>query len=88
MTLRSPAWTLGLYGDVKVVGLNNPAPGGLALAPVVGEQPYAGVLVGGVSTDYVVEHQSNNGLADVLPLLWQNPVWVFPRWMRPSRPAA
>ncbi len=67
------AWTMGLMSDVKVTALASPLPAGLSLAPVSGNVPYAGTLIGGITTDYAVENQANNGWAVALPRIWQTP---------------
>jgi Zinc carboxypeptidase len=64
------AWTYGLLRDVETVEVNTLLPDGLPLAPLAGPVSYAGSLTGAVSTQYVLEHRSNNNLAKALPLLW------------------
>jgi hypothetical protein len=63
------AWTYGMLRDVETVAVNTPL-GGLSLIPVTAPIPYAGSLTGAVSNRYLIEHQSNNNLAKVLPKLW------------------
>jgi hypothetical protein len=70
-------WTYGLMRDVETVPVADATfPGSLSLVPVTDPVPYKGALVGGVSSRYVLEHQSNNNLTRALPRLFKNPAMV------------
>ena len=66
------AWTYGLLRDVETVAVTTTVLSSLSTIPVTATVPYSGSLSGAVSTQYAMEHQSNNNLAKVLPQLWQD----------------
>jgi len=67
------SWDYGLLRDVQVISVTTTLPAGLGLIPVTLKIPYAGSLTGVAASTYVIEHQSNNNLAVVLPQLWADP---------------
>jgi hypothetical protein len=66
------AWTYGMMRDVETVSVTTTVLSSLSTVPVTTTVPYVGSLSGDVSSRYVIEHQSNNNLAKVLPQLWQD----------------
>ena len=65
------AWTYGLLRDVETVPISTSL-AAQSLIAVTETVPYAGSLTGAVASRYVLEHQSNNNLAKVLPQLWND----------------
>lgn len=72
-TFDVTGWTYGFLRDVKTVEVMEPLPYTVSLLPLTTDVAYAGTLTGVAATTYAIEHQANNNLARVLPMLWADP---------------
>ena len=66
------SWDYGLMRDVQVITMTVPLTPSISLIPVTATVPYVGSLTGAPADHYIIEHQSNNNLARLLPQLWAN----------------